>query len=175
MKRTMQIDGRPVAHNLTLSLTRRNLKRYVLPLLLALPVALIWGCSDSGDTGSKEKTVAIKTAEKAAAVVLDGDPVAGRTIYEQHCRYCHGSKGLGDGAIGIALDPQPANFVTETKRMARPDKELYDSIADGMQLADLKYGEGMAMPAWKSILSAQQMWDVLAYVRELERTGKKTR
>jgi high-affinity iron transporter len=135
------------------------------------------GCSGPGDTGPETKEAAkaavTEEAAKPAPAAVQGDPGAGRVIYEKHCRYCHGSKGLGDGAIGIALTPRPADFVNDTKRMAKSDEELYESISNGMQLAE--GGEGMAMPAWKFILAAGERWDVLAYVRQLERGGRKTR
>ena len=154
-----------------------RLKRYVLPHLLNLPAALIRGCSGPGDTGSEKKEAAKPAitleAAKAPPVAVQRDPGAGRIVYEKHCRYCHGKLGLGDGAIGIALTPRPANFVNDTKRMAKSDEELYESISNGMQLAE--GGEGMAMPAWKFILTAEERWDVLAYVRELERAGREAR
>ncbi len=154
-----------------------GLRRSVLPLLVILPAALIWGCSAPDDTGPKKKEAArpaitLEAAEPAPAAVR-GDPRVGRVIYEKHCRYCHGKKGLGDGAIGIALTPQPANFVDDLKRMAKSDEELYESITNGVQLAE--GGEGMAMPAWKPILTAGERWDVLAYVRQLEETGRKAK
>ena len=152
------------------------LGRSVLPLLVILPAALIWGCSAPDDTGAKKKEAArpaiTSEAAKPAPAAVQGDPRAGRGVYEKHCRYCHGKEGLGDGAIGIALTPRPANFVGDTKRMAKSDEELYESITNGVQLAE--GGEGMAMPAWKSILTTEERWDVLAYIRQLEDAGRKT-
>ncbi len=149
----------------------------VLALIVILPVAIIMGCSAPDDTGAKKKEAAkpavTEEAAKAAPAAVRGDPRAGRVIYEKHCRYCHGKMGLGDGAIGIALTPRPADFVNDTKRMAKSDEELYESITDGVQLAE--GGEGMAMPAWNFILTAGERWDVLAYVRQLERAGRKAK
>ena len=161
-------EARPPTH---------TLRRSVLPLLVILPAALILGCSAPDDTGLKNKEAAKPAitleAAKPATAAVRGDPRAGKDIYEKHCRYCHGKKGLGDGAIGIALTPKPADFVGDTKRMAKPDEELYESITNGVQLAE--GGEGMAMPAWKSILTTRERWDVLAYVRQLEETGRKAK
>ncbi len=154
-----------------------SLQRLILPLLVILPAALIWGCSAPDDAGPKNKEAAgsaiTKEAARPVTTAVQGDPLVGKGIYEKHCRYCHGKKGLGDGAIGIALTPRPANFVDDAKRMAKSDEELYKSITNGVQLAE--DGEGMAMPAWKSILTAQERWDVLAYVRQLADVGQKAR
>ena len=54
--------------------------------------------------------------------------------------------------------------------MAKSDDELIRSIADGIK-RDIG-SEEMAMPRWKDILSEEDMWNALAYVRELSR-GKK--
>jgi mono/diheme cytochrome c family protein len=151
------------------------LRRSILPLII-LSAGLIWGCSAPDDGPKKNDTARsaiTKEAAKPVPAAERGDPLLGKSIYEKHCRYCHGKKGLGDGAIGIALTPSPANFVDDTKRMAKSDEELYKSITDGVQLAE--GGEGMAMPAWKSILTTKERWDVLAYVRQLEDAGKKAK
>ncbi len=152
----------------------RALKSFQPVLLVILTSALIWGCSapDDADPGKKEAAKPAVTKEVAEPVTaaVEGNPLLGKSVYEKHCRYCHGKKGLGDGAIGIALTPRPANFVDDTKRMAKSDEELYKSITNGVQLAE--GGEGMAMPAWKSILTTKERWDVLAYVRQLEDAGR---
>ncbi len=99
-----------------------------------------------------------------------GDPVAGKAVYERYCHYCHGRKGYGDGPVGTAITPHPADFVHDTKRMRKSDEKLFKSISDGIQRKI--GGEAMAMPRWANILSEKQRWDVLAYVRELERAGR---
>ena len=34
----------------------------------------------------------------------------GQAIYERNCLVCHGPLGLGDGPVGITLNPPPANL-----------------------------------------------------------------
>ncbi|MES2615848.1 MAG: cytochrome c [Bdellovibrionota bacterium] len=34
----------------------------------------------------------------------------GETIYKANCEMCHGSSGAGDGPVGKALNPKPANY-----------------------------------------------------------------
>jgi len=99
-----------------------------------------------------------------------GDPVAGKAIYERYCHYCHGRKGYGDGPVGTAITPHPADFIHDTKRMRKSDEKLFKSISEGVQRKI--GGDAMAMPRWATILSEKQRWDVLAYVRELERAGR---
>jgi len=99
-----------------------------------------------------------------------GDTRAGKVIYDRHCHYCHGRKGYGDGPVGTAITPHPADFVHDSKRMRKSDGKLFKSIRDGVQRKI--GGEAMAMPRWANILTEDDIWDVLAYIRELEKTGR---
>ena len=77
---------------------------------------------------------------------------------------------MGDGPVGTAITPHPADFVHDRKRMAKTDEELFKSITEGVRRP--LGGDEMAMPRWADILTVQQRWDVLAYVRQLEREGR---
>lgn len=135
-------------------------------LFLALIAAAIAGCS-----GEKTKTEP-KAASQAAseAATAKGDASAGKEIYYRYCHFCHGQKGQGDGPVGIALTPHPADFVNDAKRMSKTDEELFKSITEGIHRE--VGGESMSMPRWAEILSEKERRDVLAFVRQLEREGK---
>lgn len=107
---------------------------------------------------------------RPAIAAVRGDRSAGKTIYERYCHYCHGRKGYGDGPVGTAITPHPADFVHDSKRMAKSDEKLFKSIRDGVQRKI--GGEAMAMPRWAHILTEKQIWDVLAYIRQLESSGR---
>ena len=83
-----------------------------------------------------------------------GDTEHGQAVYEMYCANCHGSKGKGDGPVGQALVP-PAADLTTTKKKSDPD--LLDAIQNGKP--------GTAMPPWKGDLSAQDIQDVLSYIK----------
>lgn len=109
----------------------------------------------------------IKKPVTNVASVRQGDAEKGRSVYEKYCFYCHGREGLGNGAISIAVTPHPADFVGDKKRMAKSDSELIDSIANGVNKNT--GDEEMAMPRWKDILTEEDMWNVLSYVRKLSK------
>ena len=135
----------------------------LLALVLLLTSALMPGLGLQVAYGEGPVAAPVKAVKR-------GDAAAGKVIYERHCHYCHGQKGYGDGPIGTAITPHPADFVHDSKRMARSDEKLFKSISEGKQ-KDIG-GEAMAMPRWAHILSEADIWDVLAYVRELEKSGR---
>ncbi len=142
-----------------------------LPALLALLIgsAALYGCSP-GD-GKKEKAATgPQTVTSQAATQASADTAVGKEIYFRYCHFCHGQKGRGDGPVGIALTPHPADFVADTKRMSKTDNELYESITVGIHKEI--GGEAMSMPRWADILSEKERWSVLAFIRQLEREGK---
>ena len=86
-----------------------------------------------------------------------GDIAAGQKIYQERCVLCHGATGVGDGPGAAALNPKPRNHTDGAYMNARTDAELHDVINNGKG----------AMPAWKGVLTEQQINDVLRYVRSL--------
>lgn len=92
----------------------------------------------------------------------------GKALYMKYCFYCHGKEGRGDGAIAIAVEPKPIDFVTDRERMDRSDAELMKSIEEGI-IRDPD--SRMYMPAWKDVLNSAGLRDVLAYVRLLAAQG----
>ena len=94
------------------------------------------------------------------AWAADGDPAKGKAVYEQSCVVCHGVQGKGDGPAGLMMTPRPADF-TSAKTKSKPDGELLKAIQDGRPPT--------TMPAFKGQLSAQQIADVLAYIRSVGR------
>jgi mono/diheme cytochrome c family protein len=85
------------------------------------------------------------------------DAVAGREIYANACLRCHGIDGKG--ALGIPLVPKPADLTSQAVQN-RLDASLFKRIHDGKP--------NTAMGAWRTTLSDDEIWDVLAYVRTLK-------
>lgn len=111
-----------------------------------------------------------KNVEKVETLAKKGDISKGKKIYNKYCYYCHGIGGHGDGAIAIGVTPHPANFVKDTERMKKSDEELFQSIANGIRRE--VGGDEMAMPQWNLILTEDEIWSVLAYVRYLSQKGQ---
>ena len=102
--------------------------------------------------------------QKASSPSLNeqGSLAKGQSVYTTHCLNCHGTMGKGDGPIGKMLIPPAANLTVLGKKS---DQELLKTIQDGRP--------GTAMPSWKGDLSAQDILDVLSYVRNLSQESSK--
>jgi len=83
-----------------------------------------------------------------------GDVKLGKTIYIKNCVSCHGQKG-----DGLSSRPRFPNFADAKTMAGKTDQEFFDKISNG--------GKGSGMPAWKNVLSEQDRWNVLAYIRTL--------
>jgi mono/diheme cytochrome c family protein len=76
----------------------------------------------------------------------------GRALYEQHCMFCHGPAGKGDGPLAKDLRVPPADLTTIAKRRAWkfPDVEIRE-IIDGRR--SVRGHGGKEMPIWGRIFS----------------------
>ena len=110
--------------------------------------ALIAGALGS-EEGIPERNPIPPTSESVAA---------GRSLYDIHCQLCHGTEGLGDGPASAGLNPPVADLVIHVP--LHPDRALFDFIHDGIQ--------GAAMPALGEILSDDEIWHLVNYIRTLE-------
>lgn len=90
---------------------------------------------------------------------LQGDPAAGRVVYERHCVTCHGPGGTGDGREGQAFDPGPSDFT----RIEPDAQRFYRATRDG----GMAVGLSGAMPAFRHTLSDEEIQDVVAHLVRL--------
>jgi mono/diheme cytochrome c family protein len=84
---------------------------------------------------------------------------AGAALYAQRCASCHGRQGLGDGDAPRSLLPSPALLAFMIQRPISVDEYLLWSIAEGGKQFDTE------MPAFKNILSHEEIWKIIAYMR----------
>jgi mono/diheme cytochrome c family protein len=86
----------------------------------------------------------------------------GKTLYQSYCTPCHGEKGKGDGPAAAALNPKPADH-TSAVMLNETDGSLFFKMSEGRT----------PMPAYKAILNETQRWDLVAYIRTLNKNVKK--
>lgn len=96
-----------------------------------------------------------KNAKMANPVKSDATSLAtGKTLYNQHCKSCHGAKGKGDGTKASQLDTECGDF---TKDLAgQTDGALFYKTSEGRK----------DMPSYKKkIPEADDIWAVINYMR----------
>ena len=94
-----------------------------------------------------------------------GDPVKGKELYGEMCSLCHGPKGKGwDWGEKVVRPPVTVPDLTDRVSMAqRSDEELFEIIKKG--------GEGVGrtrfMPPFGFQLTDEEIWDLVAFLRNL--------
>ena len=82
----------------------------------------------------------------------------GKTLYNQHCKSCHGKEGLGDGSQAGQLDTPCGDFSSEE----------FQSQSDGSIFYKTMEGKG-DMPGFKKKISdAEDVWSMVHYMRTME-------
>ncbi|HEB78156.1 MAG TPA: cytochrome c [Methylothermaceae bacterium] len=88
----------------------------------------------------------------------------GESIYRQHCQSCHGPGGRGDGPLAADL-PHPPADLTHHFHLApgKGDGYLFWRVSEGGMVEPFR-SQGSMMPAFKTILTENERWAVLAYI-----------
>jgi mono/diheme cytochrome c family protein len=100
---------------------------------------------------------AARSVKNPVAATPENLEAAAKT-FNDNCMMCHGEKGKGDGPFS-ALDPKPANFT---------DSKLMSSETDGSLFWKMSEGRG-PMPPWKDTLSEKERWQLVNYLRKLNK------
>ena len=83
----------------------------------------------------------------------------GQSIYESNCLVCHGPRGLGDGPVGITLNPPPANL---------QDHMVVGVHTDGQIMEWITYGyPDSVMVGFGDVLNEDERWHLLNYIRTI--------
>ena len=84
---------------------------------------------------------------------------AGQVLYTTNCVACHGVFGKGDGPLAITLNPRPADLSYHAIPGVHTDEQLFEWITNGFP--------GSRMPAWKTVLSDTDRWNLVNFIRTL--------
>lgn len=80
----------------------------------------------------------------------------GEKLFQSNCAFCHAADGTGKNWIGSFLEPHPRNL-RDTGVMSRITRQRFvDVVREGLP--------NTSMPAWKSVLSSQDIDAVADYV-----------
>lgn len=117
------------------------------------------GCSNL-QAQTKPKWTVPSSASKIENPVGSGTAtlVSAKILYLNNCSPCHGEKGKGNGPASASLVPKPADH----------SSPVFQSQTDGAIFYKLSEGRS-PMPAYKAILSDQQRWSLVSYIRTLKK------
>ena len=93
------------------------------------------------------------------AVASNATSIAdGKTLWNTHCKSCHGAKGMGDGSKAAQLKTEPGNFSLATVQ-SQADGAFFYKISEGRD----------DMPSFKKkIPDADDIWSIVNFMRTLK-------
>lgn len=80
----------------------------------------------------------------------------GEALYQKNCAFCHAADGTSRNWIGSFMEPHPRDLTSPTAMYGMTRERLKTVIREGLP--------DTSMPAWKSVLSNQDIEAVIAYV-----------
>jgi copper transport protein len=97
---------------------------------------------------------------QANPIPPNSDSIAtGGSLFVTNCVPCHGVSGKGDGPVGLTLNPRPADLRQHAIPGVHTDAQLFEWISDGFP--------GSRMPAFRSVLSDTDRWNLVNFIRTL--------
>ena len=134
------------------------MKKVMLTLFI-LVILTLAACSGNETTESTGTLSPVPADYAGLTNPLGADAaMAGADVFTNNCAACHGQQGHGDGPASTALDPAPKNLPELSAIVA--DDYLFWRISTGK--------EGTAMVAWKGVLTDEQIWQVVSFIRTLK-------
>lgn len=105
-----------------------------------------------------ERSVQERAEEMDPAPPIDSSMVAaGFTRFRSRCVVCHGGPGQQPTDYSRAMRPQPPILQQTADRWS--ENELFQIVKHGFKLS--------GMPAWGEIHSDEEIWEIVALVRQL--------
>jgi copper transport protein len=98
------------------------------------------------------------SSEQANPIPPNQESVAaGQALYVVNCAPCHGQTGKGDGPVGLAMNPRPADLTQHAIPGVHTDAQLFEWITNGFPASQ--------MPAFRARLSDTDRWHLVNFIR----------
>ena len=124
---------------------------------LVLGAFILAACGGGSSEPPTLETIPAEYAGKTNPLGTDA-AVEGAKVFQVNCEACHGPQGHGDGPAGVVLDPQPRNL-----------PELAAQVEDDYLFWRVSTGKpGTSMAPLGGILTDEQIWQVVTFIRTLE-------
>lgn len=130
-------------------------------ITFALIAGMIAVClTFSANAQKKTWTVSDAAKNKKNPVANDADAISsGKALWNQHCKSCHGAKGLGDGTKAAQLKTEPGDF-SKADTQSQSDGSLFFKTTEGRD----------DMPSFKKkIADDDDRWALVHFMRTLKK------
>jgi putative copper export protein/mono/diheme cytochrome c family protein len=133
------------------------LRRLILPALVLLLATVFW----RGPAFSLMLVEAYPTSFQTSPSGFSASSIAqGQPLFLQNCAGCHGAKGEGNGPAAAGLHIKPADL-TQPHLQDHTDGDLFWFVSHGIDDPE----GGLAMPGFAGVLSADDRWALVEYLR----------
>ncbi len=139
---------------------RLHLRPAVLAGAIVGALAIAAACV-SAPTPVNSQKIGNPTAVAVNPYPGDGASInRGALLFGRYCTACHGDTGRGNGPEARTANFRPADL-TRSQMQTKSDGNLFTTITDGRGY----------MPSWGHLLSEQQRWDLINYIRTLAKSN----
>lgn len=128
---------------------------------LIVAVAIIGSSAVMAQWGAGWNIPAGADKEAIPGAVTAATLATGQGVYTANCAKCHGPAGLGDGP-----DSDPRNPAADLTDPFRGDLN-----PDGVVFYRVWNGKPPAMPTFSALITREQAWAVVAYVKTLRKAA----
>ena len=130
---------------------------------LAATASTLAAVRSYADTPPEEWKAPARAARRKNPVPADEKSLAqGKAAYAAQCLSCHGPAGHGDGTAAKDLNPKPRDLSTPAIQ-EQSDGSIFWKLTEGKK----------PMPTFEKLLTEEQRWCVINYVRTLATKGGK--
>jgi mono/diheme cytochrome c family protein len=133
-------------------------------VILGASPLLFASCGPKPAAASARTPAFLETPVEKRSAAREGAASRGKTLYDANCAQCHGPNGDGNGFGAPFQVPPPRDFTAgafkfrTTESGALPsDDDLFRIISRGVN--------GTGMPPWQYLLTADERWDLVDYVK----------
>jgi mono/diheme cytochrome c family protein len=139
----------------------RGYRSFLTAGVMAICTAIM-GISVFGQGDDSEKKLSSETsiADRSAGNPVKATPKsieAGKKLFSDKCKVCHGEKADGNGEMADMLDTKPANLTDPQGVGKLTDKQIFSVLANGKS----------AMPKFGNLPESDR-WNLVNFVRSVE-------